>query len=283
MPLSNVCPLCKLNGGYHALNCPNQEKSVTDIQRGEVETKVTKPVETLEDLRQYIGANFTVTYPDASGFSPLNYAFFLEKQEGRDVEAQLVDRMKHEFDLLKSMGAKVIAVDQMPRLFSGDMTIAIEARFFALTASGEVLRTGYETPEEDRMNEIEPSTPALNPIAGYDLIEGKEDAILLCARIIHATVEAMNKAHNETTLTWERSRDSIISGVKRSLENPNETAEENHNAWMKYRASEGWVYGPLKDGLAKTHPCMVPYQALGPFQQSKDAVFHAIVRTFFGL
>ena len=52
---------------------------------------------------------------------------------------------------------------------------------------------------------------------------------------------------------------------------------------MEYRKSEGWRYGLSKDPVAKTHPCMVPYAALGPFAQSKDMVFHAIVRTFFGL
>jgi hypothetical protein len=126
-------------------------------------------------------------------------------------------------------------------------------------------------------------TQTSEPIMGYDLLGPRELAIELCARLIHATVEAMNDAHNELTLTWEQSQESLMDGIRRVLENPYETAEENHNAWMTYRRSEGWVYGPIKDPDLKTHPCMVPYMALPPFQKSKDMVFHAIVRTFFGI
>ena len=118
---------------------------------------------------------------------------------------------------------------------------------------------------------------------GYDVLEPRPEAIELCARIIHATVEAMNEAFNESTLDWATSGKSCIAGVERTLANPKETAEQNHEAWVKYKAAEGWVLGPVKDATLKTHPCMVPYSMLGPFAQSKDAVFHAIVRTMFGV
>jgi hypothetical protein len=38
------------------------------------------------------------------------------------------------------------------------------------------------------------------------------------------------------------------------------------------------VYGEVKDAVAKTHPCMVPYDDLPEFQRKKDALFLAIVR-----
>lgn len=123
---------------------------------------------------------------------------------------------------------------------------------------------------------------ALAPL-GYDVLEPKPEAVLLCAKICHAVVEAMNAEHNEVTLTWEISGPSCVAGVERVLANPKETAEQNHEAWMAYKAAEGWKWGPTKDAGLKTHPCMVPYGALGPFARSKDAVFHAIVRTMFGL
>ena len=110
-----------------------------------------------------------------------------------------------------------------------------------------------------------------------------ENALELCARVIHKAVEALNSIYNETTLSYEDSANSIKDGILRVIQNPGETPEENHNEWMKYRESEGWVYGPTKDPEAKTHPCMVPYHALPPFQKSKDALFLAITRTFFGL
>lgn len=121
------------------------------------------------------------------------------------------------------------------------------------------------------------------PVLGYDALEPHDAAILLCAMIIHNTVEAMNDAHNELTLSWEENKATVIAGVQRMLANPGETPETNHDAWWKFKVDAGWKYGPNKDPVAKTHPCMVPYEALGPFAKSKDAVFQTIVRTMFGV
>lgn len=138
-----------------------------------------------------------------------------------------------------------------------------------------------ETPEVEAAPAVASLPEA--PVGAYELERPREDAIVFCAYLAHVVVEAFNKAHNELTLSWEQSKDSCVAGVRRILENPKETPEENHNAWMEYRRKEGWVYGPIKDPKAKTHPCMVPYGALPPSQQAKDLVFTAIVRTYFSL
>lgn len=182
----------------------------------------------------------------------------------------------------------------------GSVRTILRARFACIDAEGNSV-TVQETAEGDEipfLGDVTPMEPydsskvgrqemygEVTPAPlGYDMIiEAKEEAILHCAMIIHSAVEAMNRAHNELTLSWEQSRDSVIVGIRRTLDNPGETPEQNHEEWMKYRVTEGWVYGTQKDPVAKTHPCMVPYAALGPFQQSKDAIFQAIVRTYFGL
>jgi hypothetical protein len=123
---------------------------------------------------------------------------------------------------------------------------------------------------------------ALSQLSGYDLVAPTDAAILHCGMLVHNTVMAMNTAHNESTVSWDLNRDSVLSGVRRTLENPSETPEENHAAWMEYKIREGWVYGIEKDPEAKTHPCLKPYEELDPFQRSKDLVFQAIVRTYFG-
>lgn len=272
--LSDVCPRCGLNGGYHSLICQNNP-----------ENKPMTTVTTLEELMKYADENFETRYAlEPKKLKTNFYVFDMVQQEGRDVTAQVIDRLKHEFDLLKAMGAKVLVFRAPPELVTDGNRIRISAQFNAHDGQSNVLRTGYEYIEGSEIVPEKPQpAPAPVAVAGYDLVEDKEDAILLCARIIHATVEALNKAHNEQTLTWEQSRDSVIAGIKRHLANPNETPEDNHNAWMEYRTIEGWSYGPTKDADAKTHPCMLPYSALGPFQQSKDAIFTAIVDTFFGL
>lgn len=121
------------------------------------------------------------------------------------------------------------------------------------------------------------------PVLGYDALEPKEEAILLCARIIHESVKAINDALGEPTLPWEDNKVSVIAGINRTLANPGETSEANHEAWMAYKISEGWVYGTVKDPVKKTHPCLVPFAELSPMDRSKDAVFHAIIRTLFGV
>lgn len=53
--------------------------------------------------------------------------------------------------------------------------------------------------------------------------------------------------------------------------------EASHISWMKQKLREGWVYGKTKDPVAKTHPCLIPFDQLPREQQAKDFIFRAIV------
>lgn len=75
---------------------------------------------------------------------------------------------------------------------------------------------------------------------------------------------------------WQR--DSAIRGVAYALANPENTPEDQHNAWAKDKYADGWKYGPEKDAEKKTHPCLVKYAELPPAQRVKDALFLGIVR-----
>jgi hypothetical protein len=74
---------------------------------------------------------------------------------------------------------------------------------------------------------------------------------------------------------WQR--DSAIKGVEFKLKNEDAGEDSQHNAWMKDKIDDGWVYGETKDPVAKTHPCIVPFNQLPEFQQKKDKLFCAIV------
>lgn len=115
----------------------------------------------------------------------------------------------------------------------------------------------------------------VNHLRAYDIVR--------CARLIHVAVQALNDAHGEPTIDWDTNMPSVTAGVRRVLENPKETAEENHNAWMAYKAAEGWTWGPVKNATAKTHPCLVSFDALSPVDKAKDTIFLNIVREYFGL
>lgn len=49
--------------------------------------------------------------------------------------------------------------------------------------------------------------------------------------------------------------------------------EAAHDSWWRAYEDMGWVYGPVRDVKAKTHPDMVPFAELGFYEQVKDRVF----------
>ncbi len=47
-------------------------------------------------------------------------------------------------------------------------------------------------------------------------------------------------------------------------------AEHNHDLWASQRLREGWSYGPYRDDTKRTHPCLVPYEALPETEKEYD-------------
>ena len=75
---------------------------------------------------------------------------------------------------------------------------------------------------------------------------------------------------------WQR--DSALAGVEAHIASGlTMTPEQTHESWLAAKAADGWVYGPVKDAEAKTHPCCVPYDQLPEAQRVKDHLFRAIV------
>ncbi len=107
--------------------------------------------------------------------------------------------------------------------------------------------------------------------------------ILLIAKVCHdANREYCALSGDHTQVMWysapDWQRESAIDGVTHALDNPNAGPEDSHQNWWAGKIADGWVYGEVKDAVAKTHPCMVPYSQLPEFQRKKDALFLAIVR-----
>jgi len=67
---------------------------------------------------------------------------------------------------------------------------------------------------------------------------------------------------------------SLLDGIKYADERSDMTPEQNHDNWMKMKASQGWVYGPVKDFERKTHPDMVPFSDLLDIEKRKDIADH---------
>ena len=103
----------------------------------------------------------------------------------------------------------------------------------------------------------------------------------LIARIAHE----VNRAYCETIgdssqLPWNESprwqQESAIDGVNFVLMGDH-SPEASHANWMKMKIAEGWTYGEVKDPIAKTHPCLLPYEELPATQRYKDHLFGEIV------
>lgn len=54
------------------------------------------------------------------------------------------------------------------------------------------------------------------------------------------------------------------------LELTEQLAENIHDLWAAGRMEEGWTYGPSRDDSARTHPCLVPYDALPESEKAYD-------------
>lgn len=103
---------------------------------------------------------------------------------------------------------------------------------------------------------------------------------------IAAVCHEVNRAYcaaigDHSQVPWDEApewqRQSAIAGVKAKVENPSMGPKAQHDGWLALKVSDGWVYGPVKDAEAKTHPCCVPYYELPADQKVKDALFGAIV------
>jgi len=108
------------------------------------------------------------------------------------------------------------------------------------------------------------------------------------ARVCHEVNRAYCNAIGDTSqLPWDDAPDwqrtSAVNGVVFHLCSPNAGPSASHESWMAEKLATGWVWGPVKDAEAKTHPCIVPYSELPVEQRLKDVLFIAVVHAMAGL
>lgn len=47
-------------------------------------------------------------------------------------------------------------------------------------------------------------------------------------------------------------------------------SKNTHEVWAAGRQQDGWSYGPVRDDVAKTHPCLIPYEDLSEVEKDYD-------------
>lgn len=110
----------------------------------------------------------------------------------------------------------------------------------------------------------------------------------VAAKVAHEANRAYCEAIGDTShVSWSGApnwhRESYLVAVKDFALNPKTTAEQSHKGWLAHKTANGWMYGPEKCTVAKTHPCMLPYDKLPVEEKRKDAIFGAVVRAVLGL
>lgn len=105
------------------------------------------------------------------------------------------------------------------------------------------------------------------------------------AQICHEANRAYCRTLGDRShLPWDETplalQTSAIDGVVYALEHRDARPGDQHLAWMRGKVADGWVWGPEKSTLLKTHPCLIPFEELPEAQQRKDKLFLAIVRCF---
>ena len=104
------------------------------------------------------------------------------------------------------------------------------------------------------------------------------------ARVAHEVNRAYCRALGDFTQSpWELApgwqRDSALDGVQFHMDHPDAGPSASHEAWMREKIEDGWVYGPVKLVSVKEHPCLVSFDRLPQEQQVKHYLFKAVVRS----
>lgn len=112
--------------------------------------------------------------------------------------------------------------------------------------------------------------------------------LLFAARIAHEVNRAYCQALGDQSQppwsdapAWQRK--SLIDGARYIVENPKSTPADQHANWLRHKFADGWTWGPVKDVIAKKHPCMKDYEELPQAQRIKDALFRAVIKATLSL
>lgn len=150
------------------------------------------------------------------------------------------------------------------------------------TETTEVLMTEEDRLRAEQVEQERLANEAEKARIAAEVLTAKVEAI---AKVTHNVNKAFCEIIDDTSQKdWseaaEWQMESARAGVRFTLDNPDASPSQQHENWMADKIADGWVYGEVKDEVAKTHPCLVAYEELPIEQQMKDKLFKAIVKAY---
>lgn len=115
-----------------------------------------------------------------------------------------------------------------------------------------------------------------------EMFQVKHDMVYGIAKVVHQANQAFRSVLGQDpgpdwTQCSDEQQHTTMLGVEAVLDDNRISAADLHENWAKDMTDKGWTHGPVKDATAKTHPCLVPYHELPPYERYKDKMFRAIV------
>lgn len=206
-----------------------------------------------------------------------------------DIKAAIVS--EHYFSADQGVFGAAMDIDgtaerrQLPHLSLLTFCVLVLRNGFTVTGESACASPENFNAEIGRKLAREAAINKLYPLLGYELktkLANEANRVERIARICNDANAAYCAATGDFSYgTWDNApegiKESVRFGVRQHLANPDLTPESSHEAWMKFKAADGYTYGPVRDEATKQHPCMVPYSELPMAQKAKDHIFRAAV------
>lgn len=116
-----------------------------------------------------------------------------------------------------------------------------------------------------------------------EIFQVKHDMVYGIAKVCHQANQAFRSVLGQDpgpdwTQCSDEQQHTTMVGVEAMLSDERISPADLHQSWLDDMTQKGWVFGKVKDSQAKTHPCMVTYDELPPYERYKDKLFANIVK-----
>ena len=134
---------------------------------------------------------------------------------------------------------------------------------------------------------LTPEFAKRDPMTDADTKTGFTDEEI--AQTSHNLIASISRIESDKVPYWHElekdawQREDTFRQINMVRENPEFTAEQDHEKWRAVRLASGWTHGPHRDDATMQNPLLVPWEELPfVFRARSLAAFH-LIRIMLGL